>query len=441
MAPNTVTLTQSDCETAAPAFKDDVPRARLISIGKNLYLQVSPSKLDADGNYSVSRSWLFRASLDGKPVTKGLGPLAYVGKPDNSENALTLEDAKLEARGLAKDIKNKINPVEQERQARKERAQEREKAERAVVTFAQAAAGYAADKIAPRSGAAYETKWLRMLEIHAGEINKVPVGDVDRAQIKRVLKPLWDARKTKTGKDLRGRIEQVLTWAIAEGHRSEDAGNPATWTGNLEASFPKPSDVRPIVNHPAVPYARAAAFMAELRSKDWLGAKATQFAILTVSRAQEVIGMRWEEVNLNATGGPIWTVPASRMKKRRVHIVPLNRAAVKLLEAQKGGTSPLGFKLVFPGAGGEELAENSLLKSVQRVDPTVTQHGFRSTFADWRGQQTDFSSELAEFALAHVKKGVEGAYHRDTMVEKRRPLMEAWADFLDGAAIGKAEVA
>lgn len=222
----------------------------------DLYLQVSPSKADADGNYSVSRSWLFRASLDGKPVTKGLGPLAYTGKLDNSENALSLDDAKLEARSLAKDIKNKINPAERDRQDRKKREQEREKAEQEVVTFAQAAAMYAADKIAPRSGAAYERKWLRMLEIHASEINNVPVGDVDRAQIKRVLAPLWkaDAKtgrpKTKTGKDLRGRIEKVLTWAVAEGKRDADQGNPATWRGNLEVSFARPTEVRPIENHP-----------------------------------------------------------------------------------------------------------------------------------------------------------------------------------------------
>jgi len=137
-----------------------------------------------------------------------------------------------------------------------------------------------------------------MLEIHAGPINNVPVADITREPIKRVLTPLWEARKTKTGKDLRGRIETVLTWAIAEGYRSEDAGNPATWVGNLEASLPKPSDVRPIVNHPALAYAKVGAFMAELRSKDWLGARAPEFAILTVSRANEVIGMRCERAGV-----------------------------------------------------------------------------------------------------------------------------------------------
>jgi integrase len=237
----------------------------------------------------------------------------------------------------------------------------------------------------------------------------------------------------KTGKDLRGRIERVLTWAIAEGHRAEDAGNPATWVGNLEASFPKPSDVRKVVNHPRLHYAKAAAFMAELRSKDWLGARATEFAILTVARANEVIGMRWGEVDWNHLGGPLWTVPAERMKKRREHIVPLSKAAQAILKVIQDNRTPDADELVFHGEGEYgQLAENSLLKSVQRIEPTVTQHGFRSTFSDWRGDQTGFDSEVAEFALAHIKKGVEGAYHRATSVAKRCLLMEAWANFLGG---------
>jgi integrase len=129
-------------------------------------------------------------------------------------------------------------------------------------------------------------------------------------------------------------------------------------------------------------------------------------------------------------GGALWTVPKERMKKRRPHQVPLSDAACAVLQAIKGATIPPLNTLVFHHDG-EQLAENALLKCTQRIAPGMTQHGFRSTFANWRGARTDFSAELAEFALAHVKKGVEGAYHRDTAVEKRRPLMEAWAEYLD----------
>jgi integrase len=232
---------------------------------------------------------------------------------------------------------------------------------------------------------------------------------------------------TKTGKDVRGRISDVLGWAVAKGYRPK-APNPAAWSENLEHLLAKPAKPE---NHPALDYRKAGAFMAELRSKNWLGARATEFAILTVARAREVIGMTWAEIDWTYKDGPRWTCPAERMKRRRKHIVPLSTAAQAVLRSVRGDRTPAPTDPVFRGADGGVLAENALLKSVQRIDPSVTQHGFRSTFSDWRGDRTNFDAEIAEFALAHIKKGVEGVYHRATSIAKRRELMEAWAVFLD----------
>jgi integrase len=414
----TTPITQEYVESARPNFAaDGKPRPRMLSVGPNLFLQITPGRVQSDGSYSLSKSWVVKYSLDGKRGTISLGTLA----------SLSLADAHVEALAIRKQVARKEDPAEQRRQERRARDTERNRP--AAITFAAAAAQYAADKIQPRSGEARTKKWLRIFAIHAPELSAMLVGEVDRSAVKRALKPLWDGKHTKTGKDLRGRIEQVLTWAIAEGHRDEDAGNPAVWKGNLEASFARPSEVRPIVNHPALHYSKAGAFMVELRSKDWLGAKATEFAILTVARANEVIGMRWGEVDWSHKEGPRWTCPAKRMKKRRDHIVPLSKAAQAVLRAIQGDRTPAATDLVFVGTDGQ-LAENALLKSVQRIDPTVTQHGFRSTFSDWRGDRTEFSSEIAEFALAHRKDGTEGAYHRATSIAKRHELMEAWADYL-----------
>jgi integrase len=393
----------------APAH--GAPRPRLLRVAGPLYLQITPGKTQP------YRSWLFKFSIDGRRGSMGLGSLS----------GLSLDDAILEARELQKKVDRKENPQAEAERARRKRDEERD---RKPLTFAEAAQLYAADHESGWSAEGYKKRWLRMLEIHAKKINNVPVAEISREQIKLVLAPLWSARKVKTGKDLRGRIEKVLTWAIAEGHRAEDAGNPATWVGNLEASFPKPSEVRPVRNHPELHYSKAGAFMAELRSKDWRGARATEFAILTVARANEVIGMRWSEIDWRAPGGPRWTCPAKRMKRRREHIVPLSKAAQAVLRAIQGDRD--ADELVFHGEYGQ-LAENSLLKSVQRINPTVTQHGFRATFSSWRADQTNFDSEIAEFALAHVAgKGAEIAYKRTTAIEKRRLLMEAWGNFLGG---------
>jgi integrase len=381
-------------------------------------LQVTPGRVREDGSFNISRSFIYKFSIDGNRDSMGLGSLAELPLAAALGKAFTLQEK----------VNRKENPKTEEQRARRKRDEERN---RQPLTFAEAARLYAADRESEWSVPGYKDRWLRLLEIHARVINDVPVADIARDQIKRVLAPLWSARKVKTGKDLRGRIERVLTWAIAEGHRAEDAGNPATWVGNLEATFPKPSKVRPVKPQDALKYKDAGSFMAELRTKDWLGARATEFAILCVSRANEVIGMRWGEVDWDHKDGPLWTVPAERMKKRREHVVPLSKAAQAVLRTVQDNQNPAADDLVFRGADGGQLAENALLKSVQRIDPTVSQHGFRSTFSDWRGDRTDFPAEIAEFALAHVKGGVEGVYHRATSIAKRRELMEAWANYLD----------
>jgi integrase len=413
----TTSLTQLDLENAGPGVgKDGKPRPRLLQVAGNLYLQITPSKKPRpDGTYALSRSWIFKFKVGKKRTGMGLGPLAE----------LPLDDALYRARQMQEQVDRNENPIEEERRA--QRKLEAEHSRPADITFAAAAEAYADAHKAEWSAKDYRRRWLAVLERHTFPIiGKMPVADITVEHVLRVLEPLWARGMTKTGKDTRGRISDVLGWAMAKGCRPKGP-NPAAWSENLEHLLAKPAKAE---NHPRLHYTKAGAFMAELRSKDWLGAKATEFAILTVARANEVIGMRWEEVDWNHKDGPRWTCPAKRMKRRRAHVVPLSKAAQAVLKAIQGDRTPAPTDLVFAGTDGQ-LAENTLLKSVQRIDPTVTQHGFRSTFSDWRGDRTNFDAEIAEFALAHVKGGVEGVYHRATSIAKRRELMQAWADYLD----------
>jgi integrase len=337
---------------------------------------------------------------------------------------LPLDEALYRARQKQEQVDRKENPIDEERRARRKRDEERNRP--AAVSFAAAADAYATAHEAEWTAKDYKRRWLAVLERHAHPIiGKIPVADITVELILQVLEPLWAAEMTKTGKDVRGRISDVLGWAMAKGYRPK-APNPAAWSENLEHLLAKPAKPE---NHPALDYRKAGAFMAELRGKNWLGARATEFAILTVSRANEVIGMRWGEVDFTHKDGPCWTCPAERMKRRHKHIVPLSKAAQAVLLAVRGNRNPALTDLVFEGADGQ-LAESALLRSVQRIDPTVTQHGFRATFSSWRNDRTDFDAEVVEFALAHVKKGVEGVYNRTTAIAKRRALMEAWADYL-----------
>jgi integrase len=128
----------------------------------------------------------------------------------------------------------------------------------------------------------------------------------------------------------------------------------------------------------------------------------------------------------------IWTVPDQRMKAGKEHRIPLCDRTLAILQGVRAHRlTDDGF--VFPGSKvGRPLADTVLLRLLQRMGrDDLTAHGFRSSFRDWAAERTHFPSEVAEMALAHaVGSKVEAAYRRGDMFEKRRRLMDAWAEFL-----------
>jgi len=177
-----------------------------------------------------------------------------------------------------------------------------------------------------------------------------------------------------------------------------------------------------------MPYAEVPAFMAALRERDAVAALALEFCILNASRSGEVLGARWDEIDLDAK---IWTIPAERMKARREHRVPLTAPALAILE--KVNAIRTG-EHVFPGQRRERplsvMALEMVLRRMKVEDATV--HGFRSSFRDWAGEATSFPREVAEAALAHtVGDATERAYRRGDALDKRHKLMNAWVGFLN----------
>jgi integrase len=169
------------------------------------------------------------------------------------------------------------------------------------------------------------------------------------------------------------------------------------------------------------------AFMVSLREQDGVAARALEFTILTAARTSETLGARRAEID-----GDVWTVPAERMKGGRERKVPLSPRALAILEEFNGKG-----EFVFPGArAGKPLSGRSLFKTLRRMGRgDLTAHGFRSTFHDWCGDCTEFSREVAEAALAHViGDSTEAAYRRGDALDKRRKLMDAWAQFCETAS-------
>ena len=353
------------------------------------------------------RGWVLRVTVGDARRDMGLG--AYP--------ATTLARARDKARDVHASLRSGVMPATPSRAAR-------QAVTLASKTFKECVLDFLRDKEGEWRNPKHRQQWENTLTQHAfPHIGPLPVGDVDLPHVLACLEPLW-REKTETATRLRGRIESVLAWATVRKYRSGD--NPARWKGHLDALLPAPAKLKKVTHHRAVPIDGMAPFMADLRSRAGIAARALEFTILTAARSGEVRGATWAEIDLTAAA---WIVPGPRMKSGREHRVPLSKAAIKLLESMPRMN---GTELVFPGTKGQPLSDMSLTAVLRRMKVDAVPHGFRSTFRDWAGDRTIYPRELAEAALAHiVGDAVEQAYRRGDALEKRRDLMESWSVFID----------
>ncbi len=372
---------------------------------------------DANGLYlnitkAGTKSWIFRYQIHGRRREMGLGSIDHVSLKKARE--LAADARKLHSQG--------IDP----KSHRDSQAHIPENNE--VWTFDRCAGAYIEAHKPKWQNAKHISQWTNTLKQYASPvIGHLPVNKIDTGLILQTLEPVW-RNKTETATRVRQRIESVLSWAIVMGHR--DGPNPAVWKGNLEFLLPPRSKIQAVKHHAALPYADAPEFMQKLRAKISLSAKALQLTILTAMRTSEVLGAEWKEFDLE---NDIWTVPAKRMKKRRVHRVPLSEQAIALLASID---KEVGNDWVFPSRNNKPLSNMSMLVFIkkQMSYPDLTVHGFRSTFRDWAAEVSHYPRELAESALAHVLSNqTEAAYQRGDLLEKRREMMQEWADYINAA--------
>lgn len=371
-------------ETAPPGRHGD---------GRGLFLYVKASG---------ARSWVLRYQVQGRRRDLGLGPY-----PDVS--LAMARDRAAEARRL---IAKGEDPITKKQQAKPK-------------TFNEAALELIESKRPGWKNAKHAAQWTATLEAYVfPKIGAVQVAKIETADVISTLTPIW-AEKPETANRVRQRIEAVIDFATALGIRSGD--NPARWRGHLDHLLPKPKKVRAVKHHPALPHAQIADFMSDLAQREGVAARALAFTILTAARSGETRGMTWGEVDLDAK---VWTIPSERMKAAKEHRVPLSDAALALLGQRLKGTPDSA--LVFgseakPVKPISDMSMTAVLRRMGRADITV--HGFRSTFRDWAGETTGFPREVIEAALAHgIKDKAEAAYARSDLFDKRRQLMQAWAN-------------
>lgn len=355
-----------------------------------------------------SRSWVFRYLFMRQRRRMGLGSYPLV----------SLAEAREAAREALKLRNSGVDPIK----AREDAREAARLAAAQQIAFSTAAQDYIKAHESTWRSAKHAQQWRSTLASYVDPImGAVPVSEVDQHHVLRVLTPIWKT-KTETAVRVRGRIEQVLDWATAHGHRS--GPNPARWRGQLEHLLANPSKVTPVKHHPAVPVASLPEVYRAISGVPGQSARALCLLILTGARSGEVRGMTWDEVDMAAA---LWVVPADRMKAHKEHRVPLSAQALALLRAQP--REPL-VEHVFPSLRKGPLSDMALTAVMRRMKLSAVPHGFRSTFRDWAGEMTQHPRDAVELCLAHsIDTKVEAAYRRGDMLEKRVSIMQEWADY------------
>ncbi|QOZ70288.1 tyrosine-type recombinase/integrase [Bradyrhizobium arachidis] len=380
-----------------------------------LMLQITPNG---------GRSWVLRTTMGGKRRNMGLGSYPEV----------TLEYARNEARKAKASVRDGRDPIVEKKKNKAALIAEQKR----EMTFDQAMKQWLLKRL-PELGSQKNKDALEsMLNTYATpELGRLLVNDIAVQDVLRVLTPIWDT-KTRTATRLRSEIERVLDWAFVNGHRSGD--NPARWRGNLKEVLAKPSQISEVEHHPAVAIDEAPLWFDTLRKQNGAAAKALMFITLNASRSGEVRGMKWSEYDAKTE---IWTVPADRIKMEKEHRILLSEEAIAILENQPRLD---GVEYVFPSPSNgmlTDMAVSQLMKRMTKPDgsqfcdkrskQSAVPHGLRSTFRDWVGDRTNYPREMGEVALAHkVGNETERAYSRSDMLEKRRHMMQDWANFLYG---------
>ena len=375
------------------SFRAKQPPGRYAD-GNGLYLVVDPSG---------AKRWIWRGVIHGKRSDLGLGSLQYV----------SLADAREEARKCRQAARQGDNP-------RTTRAE----AKRTVPTFKAAAIQVHTDRRESFKNAQHAAWWLQSLENDAfPKIGQQSVATIEPSDILNVLLPIW-LDKPETARRVKQRMKVVFDWAKASGYRA-GKDNP---TEGIEKVLP-PHPNKDKQHLAALPYKDVPAFVTTLQTIDDMQDAVRyglEFLILTATRTNEVQLATWKEINLD---DKTWIIPGVRMKSGKAHRVPLSDRAVKILEHVR----TLGASYVFPGTKPDQpLSNMTFLKAARRLTTAdLTTHGFRSSFRDWCEERTNVPRSVSEAALAHVVENkTEAAYRRTDLFDKRRDLMDRWAQFV-----------
>lgn len=359
-----------------------------------------------------TKSWILRYQINGRRRDAGLGAYPEIGLKAARQKAV-------EMRAL---IDKGIDPIE----AKRAHEAFTEAMDKEKVTFREDALAFI-EQSRPGWSDKHADQWRTSLEDYVfPAIGHKPSSEVSTEDILGILNPIWHT-KGPTARRVRNRIERVLDYSRFHGHRKGE--NPARWAGHLSTVL---SSALPAVQPlDAMPYQELPSFMWRLESEEGVYARALEITILTACRTSEVLAAKWGEFDFE---NAVWNIPAERMKNRKPHRVPLAPQLIARLQALRSFKTADADAWLFPNrARTSHLPTNALRRVLIKLQVPCTVHGFRATFRTWAAEQTDYPGEVCEMALAHtLGSKVEQAYKRGDLLEKRRPLMQEWADHVLG---------
>ena len=350
------------------------------------------------------KSWVLRITVDGRRRDIGLGGYPSVSLARAREKAADYRAAIAEGR----------DPVA-------------EKHAPAMPTFREAVhAVHEANK--PRwRNARHTAGWIQTLERHAmPKLSNTPLDRIGRGDVLQVLTPIWTTRP-ETARRVRQRMRTVFKWAISYGFMESNPAGEA-----IDGALPAMPKVK--AHFRALPYQEVkSALETVAASQASMSAKLCfRFLVLTAARSGEARGTNWNEVDLQ---GQEWRIPSERMKAGVEHRVPLCGQALELLGEASALREDTGLVFPSPLKPGTPMSDMTLTKVLRSVGlaERATVHGFRSGFKNWTLEQTDTPWVVSEAALAHgLGNSTEQAYARSDLFERRRTLMQQWADYLTG---------
>jgi len=374
---------------------------------------------DGNGLYFVvqkdgSRRWVQRGTLNGKRKEWGLGAASAIG----------LADVREKASDFRKQIRAGVDPsVDQKR---------KEATLSKIATFKEVAEIVFQQRRPSWKNPKHAQQWINSLNTYVfPKLGDVPINEISSPDVHDVLDTIW-LKIPETARRIRQRISVIIDYAVAKGWREHPISMTAVSSGLTDQP-------RKDSHHAALPHEEIPDFFSSMHTKlksSEVVLKALEFLILTAARTQEVRLAVWDEIDFDKN---LWVIPADRMKMQRKHIVPLSPRCVEILM----NIEPCeGDELIFKGIkNGRPLSDMSLLMPIKRAELGITVHGFRSSFRDWCAEETNFSREVAEMALAHsIGNKTEAAYRRGDLLKKRTELMALWSNYCLGHEPEKTEM-